>query len=326
MNWNSLDRIWLSQNVDRFRRTFHELAEQNRQKAFHYLNKEKLPFPSLFILMPEIEALNLYENLNSRNIIALQLCAKKLNHHHLAVHLDRLPPQNSHMKHQVFKWMFNTGVRWEGPHDDPYDAVLDALAALLIRTYEDKTVLPAVADLIFKRNRKGLFIHDLVWSFFQAYDPKKVTLIAKYLLSDKQKDVELACRLLHLPLPKETDRDLGKRKLYKNYRAWLSENRPFLYLTGEHFQLTSDPEPLRIDLEAKYLYKKISPKDRKPLQPLTEKEILCLNQFRETSQEEREILSAYSYQIHHRKRSWEKFMQKQLPEQVRIAKSDFEVV
>ncbi len=52
--------------------------------------------------------------------------------------------------------MLDTGIGWEGPGD--YDAVIDYTVILLISDYEDKTILPEVADLIFRRNRRGGYI------------------------------------------------------------------------------------------------------------------------------------------------------------------------
>ncbi len=66
--------------------------------------------------------------------------------------------------YQTLKWIFETGKNWDGPSvgHDPYDAVIDYTVALLIIVYEDKHILKEVAGLIFKRNRRGLYFHDLL--------------------------------------------------------------------------------------------------------------------------------------------------------------------
>ncbi|MGI5892911.1 MAG: hypothetical protein ACOX7H_09345, partial [Bacillota bacterium] len=313
---------------DHFKDLFHELAENDRQEAFRYINEEKLQFPCLFILMPEIEALNLYENLNARNIKTLKICAKKLNNQSLVSRVEQVSSRRDYKTYEALKWMFETGLQWEGPDGDnnTYDAIIDTVVALLIQKYGEKTILPAVADLIFKRNQKGLFIHDLVWDFFQEFDPASLRLVAKRLLSNNPKDVELACKLLHLQLPPDTDKKAAKKRLYKQYLSWLKENSPFLYLTGEFFQLSSDPEHINIDLEAKYLCKKISYRNRKPVESFTEKEIGYLKKFRENAAEEQKILSTYSHKIHRRNmRSWQQWLQKRTEEQLDIAKADLGV-
>jgi len=328
-NLNDPGRMRPGYNIIRLRQKFRKNTEQNRQKSLSYMNSENFSFPFLFALIPEIETLNLYENLCPRNIIALKTCAGKLDNQNLGNRVNSLMSEDDNMEHQALKWMFTTGINWNGSDEDydMYNAVLDAAAALLIITYKDKTILPAVADLIFKRNRKGLLIHDLVWSFFQAFDPDSLSLVADYLLSSKKKDVELACKLLHLQKPEDMEKRAVKRKIHNDYLLWLNENSPYLYLTGEHFQLTSDPNPLNVDLDAKYLCKKISPKNREPLAPLTENEIVCLRQFREASEPEQEILSKYSRKIHEQDiHSWNQWIKKQLNEQLNIAKASMEAV
>lgn len=323
-----LDKMRLGYNATSFRRLFRESAQQNRRKAFRDINEVNIQFPSLFILIPEIEALNLYENISPRNRIALKICSLKVQNPNLDVYDKALPPQGDSEIRQALKWMFTTGVQWDGPESyyDVYDEIIDAVTALLIIMCDDKTILPSVVNLIFRRNRKDLFIHDLVWSFFQTFDPNALRLVANYLLSQNYKDVELACNLLNLELPERSASWAAKQKLYQNYLQWLGDNSSYLYLTGEHFQLTSSPHPLDVDLQSKYLCKKISPKTRKIEEKLSENEIMSLRRFLQTSKEEQEILSAYSHKIHSRNtRSWSQWMQMQLAQQVSMAKADLEV-
>lgn len=330
MNWNNLgylDQIRMSQSNCRFKRIFHTLAQQNQKRALRYLNDEKLQFPSLFILLPEIETMDLYENLNLRNIISIKICMEIANNQNLASLSQNLSPQNKDATHQALKWMFQTGVCWDGPDEDydAYDAVMDCVVALLTRIYEDAAILPAVVELIFRRHRNELFIHDLVWSFFQVLDPHALRLMANYLFSANRKDVELACKLLHLQLPDEMENGVTKQTLHRQYLQWLDGNLPFLYLTGEYFQLTSNPEPFQVALDAKYLYKKISPRSRKPLTPLTENEIRCLQEFREAPENEQKILSSYSYHMHEQDMGlWNEWMNRPLAEQLGTAKRDLE--
>ena len=71
---------------------------------------------------------------------------------------------------------------------DEHDEILDVTASLLIKTHNDKTILPTIVDTIFSRNRKGLFNHDLIWAFFQARDPYSLMLVANYLNSEDTED------------------------------------------------------------------------------------------------------------------------------------------
>ena len=160
-----------------------------------------------------------------------------------------------------------------------HDEFLDVTAMLLIKVHKDKTILPIIVDMIFFRNREGLFNHDLIWAFFQARDPYSLMLIANYLGSEDVKDVKLACKLLDF-VP-SIDMTMGKdsKKQYIAFFNWLKENYPFLYFTGESFQRTSKPIPYIVALDAKYLCRQVSLYTGKPLIPYTEKENNLLGYF-----------------------------------------------
>jgi len=318
----------MRQGAMRLRQIFRGLVQRNKPGALLYVNDEKLQFPSLYILMPEIKALDLYKDLNQRNIVALINCAKILDDEDLEARVMPFAPQDNDTVRQPLQWMFKTGVRWQGPEKDAaYDAVIDGVVAVLARIHKDKTILAEASELIFKRNRQGYFIHDLVWGFFQTFDPEALKLVAKYLLSANAKDVELACKLLHLHLPQETGRGEEKRKMYEDYLAWLEENNPFLFFTKEHFHLTSDPNPVEVDLAAKYVCKRISPQNKKPLEPLSDEEQRSIQVFKKMPPEEQKVLSDYSYKMHKEDPSlWHQWLRKQLARQIKIADADTEEV
>jgi hypothetical protein len=107
----------------------------------------------------------------------------------------------------------------------------------------------------------------------------------------------------------------------------MKSNSPFIYLTGESFQMTSEPEHLRVDEEAKYLRKKISAKERETLEPLTEDEKKWLMRFRKTTEDERRTLSSYSHYLYNRdSRSWKQWMEKPEAEHIEAAKAGLEAI
>ncbi|MPM11743.1 hypothetical protein SDC9_58094 [bioreactor metagenome] len=324
-----LDILRVNYRPEYLRQTFRGMASRNRNNAIKLLNDNRLQFPTLFLLIPEIDALNLYEELIPRSIAAIRLCAKKQNQNELYERLSRLLPEDSSKSHEALKWMLVTGLNWDGPSKlyDSYDAAIDAAAALLIVTYKDTDVLPGIAKLIFRRNRKGLFIHDLVWCFFKSCDLSAPKLVAEYLRSGNLKDVELACGLLHIPMPADAHRQSVRNKLYSQYMSWFNNNLPYLCFSGEFYHRTSEPNPVYEDMEAKYLGKRIFPKDGRPIDPLTSDEENSLVRFRTLKNDEAAAVASYSAKIKNTDGgAWKQWMKGNLAQQVSTAKSETAVV
>jgi len=313
MNLSILDRIRLKDGTDKFKYDFREMGQQQREKAIELINEEGLLHATLFVLIPEIDFLNLYGSLNSRNHMALQLIAKILMDKKMESKVGAILAENSQEVVSTLRWMLNTGAIDDGLNDK-FDKVLDCTAALLIRQHNDKSVLQVIAKIIFKRNRNGHFIHDLVWTFFKAHEPNSLNFIADYIQSPKQKDAELACMLLNLNMSAD------KQKQYDSYIAWLSENDSFLYFTDQNFQSTSHPDPCGVHLEGKYLNKSISLQNGKMLEPLSENEQICSNGFNESDQRVKIILSKYSKKLHdHDLNLWSKWLQFPTSKQLIVA-------
>ena len=225
-----LDRIRFVNGSDTLKTAFRKLCEG--EMAVGLINDKRLLFASLFTLLPEIEEFDLYKHLNLRNTIAIKICKKILK-------ADTLLTESSEEIISTLKWIMTTGANDDGLNSE-YDRILDGTAAILIITYYDKTILPIIADMIFKRNRKGAFIHDLVWAFFKANIPETLRIIAGFLRSANKDDIDLACKLLNIEPIK-----------YTAYLSWFKENYPNLVFTGESFNLTSNPQPVIVDLEVK---------------------------------------------------------------------------
>jgi len=316
-------RIRLGKND--FRQWFRESLKQNAKTATQALNSRRLLFPSLFLLLPDIEEHNLYSHLNEQTACACRFCMSRImkdSKPDLAFLTDRF------QERRILRWVFTTGADWDAPDEDTdaYDAVMDAAASRLVTVCKDKTILPAVVNLIFRRNRRNLLVHDLVWCLYKACDPDSLGLVAAYLLSEDSTDRELACKILHLPFDERYDPAAARRQ-YNDYMAWLNENKDCICFTGESFQLTSNPRPVAVNLEAKYLGKKISPEDGKWLEPLTPAEKEKLDLFRSVPDADREVLAAYSRYLYRRnRRSWNQWMQSRHEDQIRIAAAGLEAL
>ncbi len=315
-----LDRIRRTRGANFCRNAFLRTERGNRQNAVRLINDDRLLFATLFVLQPEIWERNLYQELSERNRTALNICQKIRSAKNPQDGTGGEISLKSEDVHSVMLWMFNTGAGEDGLSAE-FDQILDITASVLVKTHHEKTVLPVIADLIFRRNRRGVYNHDLIWAFFQARDPQSLTHIAGKLRSSYKKDVDLACQLLHIPedTPLNTGRD--KQKQYDAYLSWLKENSPYVYFTGESLQLTNAPSVCGVNLEAKYLCKDVSPRNNRPLTPLTDEEIANLEHFHEVEDEERAALATFSHNLHTKNESsWNEWMQYPVSKQVDIAK------
>ena len=164
--------------------SFNDLVFNNKEEALSILNENNLPFSSLFSLKSDIEKHGLYEKLNLRNRIALEISNDVLQ----IPTKNNLPLTCSTCDYientgSVLRWMLETSNNDDEMDNDEYDQVLDITATLLTTVYKDPSMLSVLVDMIFTRYSKGLLINTLVWSFFEARNPNSLIYIANYLLS-----------------------------------------------------------------------------------------------------------------------------------------------
>jgi hypothetical protein len=222
--------------------------------------------------------------------------------------------------HSAIKWILETGYMDDGLNDD-FDEVLDRAAVTLIKVYRDRAALPIIAELIFRRNKKNFFIHDLVWAFFEARDIQSLFILAEYLHSDDIKDNELCCKLMRF-IPEINMRDSSGEDRYVSFNQWIEENNSFLHYTGESFQQSGRPMAYEIVMEAKYLCKIVSVDTGKPLNPYNEYEYKLTDEFNKLADETKILLSNFSFKLHNRNMArWRKWLKLSISEQVRIAEA-----
>lgn len=306
-----LDKIRIRGGAAKLRQVFSSAARSDRSGAAALLNDDSLQFPVLFILTNEIERFGMGDLLTARVREALDLVR--------GGYADMLSAD-------TLRWIVLTGADWDGPNTDydTYDEIIDR-AALGLSALSDCGVVDTVIDLAFRRNRRGLFMHDLVWCVFRCFRLQSLVHISKYLLSKNRRDFELACLLLHI-----TDarfEPAAQQRAYTRFHEQLYENRPFLYLSGEHFQMTSEPEFVRADPEAKYLQREISPETCEPLTPLDDHELECLQAFRSLPAGKRERMSEYSHRLNAQDgEKWSQWMSRPIAEQVMAADMEWEAI
>ena len=276
-----LNRVWHTQGAAGVRAAFRTIARRSRDEAAKALQDNENSFPVIYILAPDAERLELVAELSERAQYGVWLVATKAGDAERAqLYAETLgskgkiePPLDA------LKWIIHTGAGWDGPRAgrDDYDAALDLAAAYFAANYSDGETLSRLAELVFRRHRKGLYVHDLVWALFQGADAAALAVVARYIVSDDGADTELACKLLGLSTPHTASE---KVKTYARFTEWLAENRKYIYVTGEHFNAMSAPHHLNCDEEAKYLKREIHPRTREPFTPLTDEERTALEAFR----------------------------------------------
>ncbi|MGI6161261.1 MAG: hypothetical protein ACOYJD_04455 [Christensenellales bacterium] len=310
-----LDETRESRGDSQLKEIFIEMAQNRRQNAQWNLNDSRLTFPTFFILMPEIEKLGLYQRIGQRNIAAAYITLRVLKKTEEAENLRRQGAQGG--QQAALRWMLTTGESYDGT-DGVFDQVMDAAAALLLSIYRDTTVLPLVARLMFMRNRAGRLIHDIAWCFFKAGDIEAMRIVASYLESDNEADVDLACKLLH------TDKRGGSRGgRYEEYMRWYEDNAPYAYFSGESFQQTSEPEPLFVNNEAKYLQRRVSALTGQMLRPLNRFDQNRLAEFRKKGEEEKRLLAQYSAKAFKLgAQHWSRWMTSDINRQITAARED----
>jgi len=311
-----LDKIRIKEGNDKCLTVWRDTYQKNSKKAIVLINDRRLTFACLYILEPQITENRLEPCLKYRFQKALGIVKQILKRSDAQI--DYLADRRDTI-HKTLKWMLETGYVNDGL-DNAYERILDITVSVLINTYKDNAILPAVDDMIFQRNQKGRYFHDLVWAFFQSRDIYALDLVAGHICSQKQQDVDLSCCLLNWTKVKEENETADE--IYQAYRQWLKENTPFLYFTGESMQFSSKPVFCRVDLARKYIYKPNSSFVKRPIIPANAREKKCLEGFNNLSYEKKTILASYSYKIHKQNQpAWKDWLASPFDEQIKAAET-----
>ena len=322
-DYGYLDRIRMDGGAEKCRSAFAETCRTDRRRAAALLNDRRVTFPCLFLLMPQIGSLRVYPYLNARNTIAMGIARRILNPEDAGSRVDRLSVKNEPV-HSVLNWIVETGSEEDGVDED-YEEVLDIAVSVLADTYQDKSVLPFAEDMIFRRAKKGHNIHDLVWAVFRIRDPEVLKRMAGHLRSPDTEEAGLARSLLNPAAACGAQPCADPQQEYDEYIRWLDENDPYLYFTGESYQLTGNPAVCGVDLDRKYMCKGSPSYDPEPAVPSDDREGKCLEAFRTLGGEEKRTLSEYSCKVHGKDASeWKKWMNLPVGEQIRAAKNKAE--
>lgn len=318
-----LDKIRINYGIDKCREVFLNIYKIDKWTAVALLNDSRLTFPCLFIFLRIIEVMKIKNFLSYQNITVLNIIDRIQNMERYRNGKDYLSAHKE-VAYPILKWILETGCADDGL-DNEYEEIMDVTVSVLINIYRDKSILPAVADMIFLRNRKGHFIHDLVWAFFQSCTPYALKLIAERICYSDQQDIDLACQLLNIEALKSRNSTKYRQKQYLTYIKWLDENDKFLYFTGESLQFSSNPILCKVDLERKYMNKGSTSYSMQSIVPEDENEKKLLKAYKMLSDEEKIVLSEFSHKLYHKSISeWKKWMNAPIDDQIEIAKAGWE--
>lgn len=313
---STLDKLRTSRGNHELINYFHKLLRSNTSEAFRLINEENVSFPSLFLLRPQINTNYTSRYLNTRKKNSLLLLNAMLSMNSSV--FNSLSRSLGSETPEILKWMLETGKDDSGLRNQ-FDRIIDSCAIILVREYQDSSVLPTIKEIIYNRNREGLFYHDLVWAFFESRNPNCIMMLAEGLKSDDERDVELSQKLLKF-IPVGQNETSPRDIQYLNIYNWYRDNYPFLIYTGESFQQKPNPSPFEVYLEAKYLCKEVSQGNGTPESTLNEDELRITDQFSNLDENCKLLLSNYSYLLYRQNiHWWNNWLHSPINEQLKIA-------
>ncbi|MCE5235354.1 MAG: hypothetical protein ABFC62_00335 [Clostridiaceae bacterium] len=273
---------------------------------------ERLGFPGLFAARKELAERKLRERLQERAKIALNIAEQLLKRDARNKNSPYLKGKNA-AELAALLWMLETGSREEAGGDE-YEEVLDGVSAVLLSLYRERRALPYAVDMIFLRAKRGHDYHDLFWAVSRFGDPYALKLLAKRLDAPEAETAALARRLLGM------DAVEANAVRSKEYEAWLEENDPFLYFTGESLQYSARPAVCRVDLERKYAGRESRAYERQPFEPQNDEERKRLAEFKALPEPTRTALADYAHALRAKDpEAWARFKKQPVAHQAEAA-------
>lgn len=295
MNHNtiSLDQYLEENGSIKTKYYFSQLILRNKWLAIHLINQIALDFSTLYYIIPLIKQSNLYDYLNPRNKFAITVYEDILYNKNTNPDLDLIKEQNMPLYLNVLRWMLSSSLN-NTISDCDYDKTMDVIATILIKEHNDTTILITLVDLIFIRCRNGSFYHDLIWILFQSNDTTVLELISNHLNSNDNREKKLAFDLLTHDYPRIRNKQLDSANLYNTFHAFIDENKNYITFTGESFNLSSNPTFFNVNLDSKYLCKKIDRSSTIHHLPFTINELKQLKDFHKLDREKQIQLADFS--------------------------------
>lgn len=307
----TLDLLRRQHGNEAVRDAFYDLCTQDSGQAVQLLNADNVKFSTLFVLQPEIDKFELHDKLNSRNSEALSMCGC------LCGRESALARTYGPDDRPTLRWMLLSGYD-EDDLGETYDEVMDYTAILLAREHHDRTVLEHLCDMIFLKNRRGLYTYDAVWALFESQEPACLLMVADRLLSSNRHDVELARKLLGF-LPCFDEGLASPAAQHRCAVRWIKANRPWLHYTGEGNQKGSNPFRFEVSLEAKYLQNAEVTRSGPASLSVGDYDLGC--RFHMLDSDTRVLLAEHSAYLRARNADrWQRWLHAELADQIHVAR------
>ncbi|MCX7710633.1 MAG: hypothetical protein N2484_12400 [Clostridia bacterium] len=293
---NYFDMVRHRNGPDALTKAFLQIEKQDRVRMLKIINNPNLSFTSLYLLKKQLTSSRYITQMSVRNQYAIKICEaieKKIP----SSTRNLISSSNPNEFNATLRWMVETGSADDGL-SNKFDEVMDTATSYLTKLYQDPSLLPVTAAMIFKRCREGRFYHDLVWAFFESRNPLSLALIASYLCSTLWDEAELARKLLSFIPCIVSGLSMDCQTQYLRCLEWLKENTPFMRYTGESFQQSYNPAPYTVCLEAKYMCNPNLTNPEKELNGLSPAEAALLRSFKQLDQNSQIRLSDYSYLLY----------------------------
>jgi len=318
---NLLDKTRINNSAEEMKNLFSKLINDNNEEALKLLNDDKVSFTTLFLLQNKLKDQDIVKKLSLKNKIALEFSKGIKTDNRIASLANVLSTDYIEATKDTLKWILETGYVDDGLNDE-FDEILDVAAILLIKKHNESSELSTISKLIFERHKKSYYTHDLVWAFFESCNPIVLQLIAEHLKSHDEKESKFASKLLSFIPGMSLASPFSNDEKYSLFTKWFEENKNFLYYTGESFQLTSEPIPYIVKLDAKYLCKRISTDKGEFLEPLTSDEHTLLKMFNKLNTNTQALLSSFSIKTYNENKTWWKeWIRYPLSMQIKVAKA-----
>lgn len=312
---NNLDNVRAAKGDIELIDSFSRLLVTDKKNAIDLINSDDVKFATFLLLKEKIYENNLVDRLNERNRVALDIIGELENNETRGITSDIQSLDYVQMIQSTLRWILETGAD-EYCSRGEYNEILDMSAVFLIKVYHDLSVLPIIADLLFKRKGRGYYTHELVWAFFEAHNVESLEYIARGFLSKEHSDINLSYKLLNfIPNIKES------KDPYKYAIDWIEDNKKFIFFTGETQHQRMEPVRCEVCVIAKYLNKRINPLTGELIEVLNDKEKAWLKEFDNGDYNQMTLLANYSRYLYKKGLTWwEIWHSYPIEKQVKIAK------